>query len=138
MMSSAPFRKACFIISGLILLILVVGCSSIEPRNSRNTNPEVHQLRVRRLCSALYSPPYLEYIAPSRKRKIRSIHSQPQGILAVFTDGRSYRVPLETDMLPGEVLYCNFRPVPTLCASDHDWDERCLKKHPIRPAIDRF
>ena len=138
MASSAPFRQACFIISGLMLLILIVGCSSIEPGNPRYTYPEVHQLRVRRLCSALYSPPYVEYIAPSRKRKIRSIHSQPQGILAVFADGRSYRIPLETDMLPGEVLYCNFRPSPTLCTSDHDWDERCLKKHPLRPANNRF
>jgi len=138
MASSAPFRQACFIISGLMLLILIVGCSSNELGKPRYIYPEVHQLRVHRLCSALYSPPYVEYFAPSRKRKIRSIHSQPQGILAVFTDGRSYRVPFETDMLPGEVLYCNFRPGPTLCASDHDWDKSCLKKHPIRPAIERF
>ena len=137
MASSAPFRQAYSIISGLMLLILIVGCSSIEPGNP-HTYPEVHQLRVRRLCSAIYSPPYVEYIAPSRKRKVRSIHSQPQGILVVFADGKSYRVPLETDMLPGEFLYCNFRPGPTLCASDHDWDERCLKKHPRRTAIDQF
>ena len=121
-----------------MLLMLIVGCSSSEPENPGYSYPEVHQLRIRRLCSVLYAPPYVQYIAPSRKRKIRYIHNQTQGILAVFADGRSYRVPLETDMLPGEVLYCNFRPGPTLCASDHDWDERCLKKHPIRSAIDRF
>ena len=138
MASSSPFRQACFLISGLMLLILIVGCSSIEPGNPLYTYPEVHQHRVRSLCSALYSPPYVEYIAPSRKRKIRSIRRQPQGILVVFSDGRSYRIPLETEMMPGEVLYCNFRPGPTLCASDHDWDERCLKKHQIRPGIDRY
>ena len=138
MSSSTPSRQACFIITGLILLILIIGCSSIDLGKSHYTYPEVQQLRVRRLCSALYLPPFVEYIAPSRKRKIRSIHSQPQGILVVFADGRSYEVPFETNMLPGQILYCNFRPGPTLCASDHDWDERCLKKHPIRPTIDRF
>ena len=121
-----------------MLLILIVGCSNNEPGYLRYTYPEVHQLRVRRLCSALYSPPFVEYIAPSRKRKVTSIESRSHGLLAVFADGRSYRVPLHTDLPSGQVFYCNYRSEPVPCASDHDWDTRCLKDRPYRPGLFRY
>ncbi|GIS37381.1 MAG: hypothetical protein Ct9H90mP9_4110 [Pseudomonadota bacterium] len=66
------------------------------------------------------------------------IESRTHGLLAVFADGRSYRVPLQTDLPAGQVFYCNYRSEPMPCASDQDWDTRCLKDRPYRPGLFRY
>ena len=40
-------------------------------------------------------------------------------------DGKTYKVPIVTDLPGGKNYYCIYRPPPTACASRNDWDERC-------------
>jgi len=124
--------------SVMILLFLMTGCLGENSVAPGYAYPSYEKTRVRQYCTALYFPPYVEYIAPSRKRKVTSIESRAHGLLAVFADGRSYRVPLHTDLPSGQVFYCNYRSEPTPCASDHDWDTRCLKDRPYRPGLFRY
>ena len=123
---------------GMFMLFFVTGCLSKNTVAPGYTYPSFEKTRVRQYCTALYFPPYVEYIAPSRKRKVTSIESRSHGLLAVFADGRSYRVPLQTDLPSGQVFYCNYRSEPTPCASDQDWDTRCRKDRPYRPGLFRY
>ena len=131
-------RFLIFIWLGLVFTSFLSACSSNSIRTRRYAYPSPEQNRVKQFCTALYSPPYVEYIAPSRKRKVKYIESKNSGLLAVFSDGHSYRVPLQTGLPPGEVFYCNYRPEPTPCASDQNWDQRCLKDQPYRPGLFSF
>ena len=81
-----------------MILFLLAGCLGGESYAPGYAYPSFEKTRVRQYCTALYFPPYVEYIAPSRKRKVTSIESRTHGLLAVFADGRSYRVPLQTDL----------------------------------------
>ena len=47
------------------------------------------------------------------------------GFWATFEDGKTYKVPIVTDLPGGKNYYCIYRPPPTACASRNDWDERC-------------
>ena len=123
---------------GMFMLFFVAGCLSENTVAPGYAYPSFEKTRVRQHCTALYFPPYVEYIAPSRKRKVTSIESRSHGLLAVFADGRSYRVPLQIDLPSGQVFYCNYRSEPTPCASDQDWDTRCLKDRPYRPGLFRY
>ena len=99
-----------------MILFLLAGCLGGESYAPGYDYPSFEKTRVRQYCTALYFPPYVEYIAPSRKRKVTSIESRTHGLLAVFADGRSYRVPLQTDLPAGQVFYCNYRSEPMPCA----------------------
>jgi hypothetical protein len=123
---------------GMLMLFFLVGCLSENTVVPIYAYPSFEKTRVRQYCKALYFPPYVEYIAPSRKRKVTSIESRSRGLLAIFADGRSYRVPLQTDLPSGQVFYCNYRSEPTPCVSDQDWDTRCLKDRPYRPGLFRY
>ena len=133
-----PFFKSWKIILGLMILFLLDGCLGGESYAPGYAYPSFEKTRVRQYCTALYFPPYVEYIAPSRKRKVTSNESRTHGLLAVFADGRSYRVPLQTDLPAGQVFYCNYRSEPLPCVSDQDWDTRCLKDRPYRPGLFRY
>ena len=106
-----------------MILFLLAGCLGGESYAPGYAYPSFEKTRVRQYCTALYFPPYVEYIAPSRKRKVTSIESRTHGLLAVFADGRSYRVPLQTDLPAGQVFYCNYRsdpcPVPRIMTGTH-------------------
>ena len=44
------------------------------------------------------------------------------------------KVPIPSGLVSGEDYYCNYRPLPTPCASQKDWDERCEFEHRTIPS----
>lgn len=124
------------LVLGGILFSIISGCSGVPGSSSTYAYPTQKKIRVRELCAAVYAPPLSEYIAPSRKRKLRTIRPDSGGFVAVFSDERSYWVPLESGLPHGEIHYCNFRPEPTPCLSSEDWDTRCEWDRSVHP--DRF
>ena len=83
------------------------------------------QQRVLELCALVFTEPHYQHISPSRKVKLNRLRTTSWGFWATFADGRTYKVPIASGLPEGENYYCNFRPLPTPCASRNDWDERC-------------
>ncbi|MEK9896900.1 MAG: hypothetical protein VW518_10830, partial [Burkholderiaceae bacterium] len=86
--------------------------------------PTSEALRVREVCAELYTDAWWGYFSPSRKSALRSFRPDPAGLIASFSDGRSYDVPLQTG-LPLGTYYCGKPQATTPCASQRDWDSRC-------------
>jgi len=113
-----------FVVVVLFLGIGLGACSSKEI-GPNYSYPTGSQQRVLELCALVYSDPYYQYISPSRRVKLRRIRTTSWGFWATFEDGRTYKVPIVTDLPGGKNYYCIYRPPPTACASRNDWDERC-------------
>ena len=113
-----------FVVVVLFLGIGLGACSSKEI-GPNYSYPTGSQQRVLELCALVYSDPYYQYISPSRRVKLRRIRTTSWGFWATFEDGKTYKVPIVTDLPGGKNYYCIYRPPPTACASRNDWDERC-------------
>ncbi len=112
-----------FVLVILLLNFCLGACSSKE--RSLYYYPSGDQQRVHELCTLVFHSPYYQYISPSRSVKLRRIRTTSWGFWATFADGKTYKVPIFSDLPVGKMYYCNFRPPPTKCASRNDWDERC-------------
>ena len=126
---SLSFRSSLFFKSfGLILYIFSIfilsSCSNFE-NNKKYNFPTTQHLRVLELCALVFSEPYYQYISPSRRVKLRKLRTTSWGFWATFDDQRTYKVPIPSGLISGKDYYCNYRPLPTPCASEKDWDERC-------------
>ena len=111
----------------LVILLLDFGlgsCSSKE-HGLNYYYPTDSQQRVYELCALVFHAPYYQYISPSRRVKLRKIRTTSWGFWATFADGRTYKVPIVSDLPVDKNYYCNYRPPPTECTSRNDWDERC-------------
>ena len=123
------FKLFCF-----FLAIILSACRGTESSTKYNY-PTGQQQRVLELCALVFTDPYYEYISPSRRVKLKRFRTTPWGFWATFADDRTYRVPIPSGLKIGNDYYCNYRPVPTPCASRNDWDERCefgQTAHPSR------
>ncbi len=109
----------------VLLLGLTLGACSNIKNGSNYSYPTSRQQRVLELCALVFSAPYYQYISPSRRVKLKRFRTTSWGFWATFADGRTYKVPIVSGLPTGENYYCNYRPVPTACASRNDWDERC-------------
>ena len=118
------------LLGGLFLMIFISSCS-IKDVNYRF--PTGKQQRVLELCALVFTEPYYQYISPSRKVKLNRLRTTSWGFWATFADGRTYKVPIASGLPEGENFYCNYRPLPTPCASRNDWDERCNWDHTYHP-----
>ena len=117
-------RFHCFVLV-ILLLDLGLGACSSKEHGVNYYYPTVGQQRVHELCALVFHTPYYQYISPSRSVKLRRIRTTSWGFWATFADGRTYKVPIVSDLPVGKNYYCNYRPPPTACASHNDWDERC-------------
>ena len=104
------------------LMLFIGSCSSMD---ANYRFPTGKQQRVLELCALVFTEPHYQYISPSRKVKLNRLRTTSWGFWATFADGRTYKVPIASGLPEGENYYCNFRPLPTPCASRNDWDERC-------------
>ncbi len=105
------------------LVLLLGACHSPAPAPSL-AYPTDQALRVREVCSTLFTGEWWGYFSPSRKSALRSFQPIPGGLVARFADGRRYEVPLQTG-LPPETYTCHTSETVTPCASRRDWDQRC-------------
>ena len=105
-----------------ILMLLMSSCRSVD---SNYRYPTGKQRRVLELCALVFTEPHYQHISPSRKVKLNRLRTTSWGFWATFADGRTYKVPIASELPEGENYYCNYRPSPTPCASRNDWDERC-------------
>ena len=121
------FKLFCF-----LLAIILSACSSSES-STRYNYPTGRQQRVFELCALVFTDPYYKYISPSRRVKLKRFRTTSWGFWATFADERTYRVPIPSGLQIGMDFYCNYRPVPTKCASRSDWDERCEFKQTTHP-----
>ena len=110
-----------FLVS-FFLMLFIGSCSSMD---ANYRFPTVKQQRVLELCALVFTEPHYQHISPSRKVKLNRLRTTSWGFWATFADGRTYKVPIASGLPEGENYYCNFRPLPTPCASRDDWDERC-------------
>ncbi|HIB45847.1 MAG TPA: hypothetical protein EYO46_06460 [Candidatus Lambdaproteobacteria bacterium] len=110
---------------GMLLLGFVLGACSSTDAGSNYNYPTGQQQRVLELCALVFTDPYYQYISPSRRVKLKTFRTTSWGFWATFADGRTYKVPISSGLTSGQNYYCNYRPVPTVCASRNDWDERC-------------
>jgi len=110
-----------FLVS-FFLMLFIGSCSSMD---ANYRFPTGKQQRVLELCALVFTEPHYQYISPSRKVKLNRLRTTSWGFWATFADGRTYKVPIASGLPEGENYYCNFRPLPTPCASRNDWDERC-------------
>jgi len=121
------------------LLLLITACSepwSYPSYPATAGYPTLERQRVREICTLLYEPPYSRHVAPSLSRKVQQIRPDGAGITATFTDRRTYRVPINSNLPPGRNYQCTFRSAPTPCMSRNDWDTRCERNKP--PGPNRF
>ena len=114
----------CFVLV-ILLLDLGLGACSSKEHGVNYYYPTVGQQRVHELCALVFLAPYYQYISPSRHVKLRRIRTTSWGFWATFADGKTYKVPIESNLPVGKNYYCNYRMPPTACASRNDWDERC-------------
>jgi len=114
----------------IFLLLFISNCSSMD---SNYRFPTSKQQRVLELCAMVFTEPHYQYISPSRKVKLNRLRTTSWGFWATFADGRTYKVPIASGLPEGENYYCNYRPLPTPCASRNDWDERCNYDHTYHP-----
>ena len=112
------------------LLLLMSSCRNMDT-NYRYLSGK--QQRVLELCALVFTEPHYQYISPSRKVKLNRLRTTSWGFWATFADGRTYKVPIASGLPEGENYYCNYRPLPTPCASRNDWDERCNWDHTYHP-----
>ena len=110
-----------FLVS-FFLMLFIGSCSSMD---ANYRFPTGKQQRVLELCALVFTEPHYQYISPSRKVKLNRLRTTSWGFWATFADGRTYKVPIASGLPEGENYYCNYRPLPTPCASRNDWDERC-------------
>ena len=118
-----------FLVS-FFLMLFIGSCSSMD---ANYRFPTGKQQRVLELCALVFTEPHYQYISPSRKVKLNRLRTTSWGFWATFADGRTYKVPIASGLPEGENYYCNFRPLPTPCASRNDWDERCNYDHTYHP-----
>jgi len=104
------------------LMLFISNCSSMD---ANYRFPTGKQQRVLELCALVFTEPHYQHISPSRKVKLNRLRTTSWGFWATFADGRTYKVPIASGLPVGENYYCNYRPLPTPCASRNDWDERC-------------
>ena len=123
--SDSRFSLKFFLVVFWFLLLLVLAACSRTGTNSNYSYPTGQQQRVLELCALVFTDPYYQYISPSRRVKLKRFRTTSWGFWATFADGRTYRVPISSGLAEGEDYYCNYRPVPTACASRKDWDKRC-------------
>ena len=116
------------------LLILYLGACSSSGSSSNYNYPTSQQQRVLELCALVFTDPYYQYISPSRRVKLKSFRTTSWGFWATFADGRTYKVPISSGLRIGDDYYCNYRSVPTACASRNDWDERCEWNQTAHPS----
>ena len=109
----------------ILLLDLCIGACSNKEHGLIYYYPTGSQQKVHELCALVFHTPYFQYISPSRSVKLRRIRTTSWGFWATFVDGKTYKVPIVSDLPVGKNYYCNYRPSPTACASRNDWDERC-------------
>ena len=112
--------------------IFLVSCSNSGGSTNYNYPTGQHQ-RVLELCALVFTDPYYQYISPSRRVKLKKFRTTSWGFWATFADERTYRVPIPSGLITGKDYFCNYRPVPTPCASRNDWDERCEFEQTARP-----
>ena len=117
----------------LLLSIILSACSSSKSSTKYNY-PTGQQQRVLELCALVFTDPYYQYISPSRRVKLKRLRITHWGFWATFADERTYRVPIPAGLTIGKDYYCNYRPVPTPCASRNDWDERCEFEQTTHPS----
>ena len=110
-----------FLVS-FFLMLFIGSCSSMD---ANYRFPTGKQQRVLELCALVFTEPHYQHISPSRKVKLNRLRTTSWGFRATFADGRTYKVPIASGLPEGENYYCNYRPLPTPCASRNDWDERC-------------
>ena len=113
-----------------VLILFICSCRSI---NTNYRFPTGKQQRVLELCALVFTEPHYQYISPSRKVKLNRLRTTSWGFWATFADGHTYKVPIASGLPEGENYYCNYRPLPTPCASRNDWDERCNLDHTYNP-----
>ena len=107
-----------------LLTLYLGGCGSFGSSSNYNY-PTGQQQRVLELCSLVFTDPYYQYISPSRRVKLKKIRTTSWGFWATFADGRTYKVPISSELTEGANYYCNYSPVHIACALGNDWDERC-------------
>ena len=86
------------------------------------------QQRVMELCALVFSDPNFKYISPSRRIKLKKIHSTKWGFWATFYDGRTYRVPINSGLDLGKDYYCSHRINSEICIERNDSDYSCKMK----------
>ena len=114
----------------IFLLLFISSCSS---KDVNYRFPTGKQQRVLELCALVFTESHYQHISPSRKVKLNRLRTTSWGFWATFADGRTYKVPIASGLPEGEIYYCNYRPLPTPCASRNDWDESCKWDHTYHP-----
>ena len=118
------------LLGSFFLMLFISSCSSTD---ANYRFPTGKQQRVLELCALVFTEPHYQHISPSRKVKLNRLRTTSWGFWATFADGRTYKVPIASGLPEGENYYCNYRPLPTPCASRNDWDESCKWDHTYHP-----
>lgn len=118
------------LLGSFLLMLFISSCSSTD---ANYRFPTGKQQRVLELCALVFTEPHYQHISPSRKVKLNRLRTTSWGFWATFADGHTYKVPIASGLPEGENYYCNYRPLPTPCASRNDWDESCKWDHTYHP-----
>jgi len=123
--SETKFMLNLFSVFFCLLIGFFFGSCGSSGVKSKYTYLTDEQQRVLELCVLVFSDPYYQYISPSRRVKLKKFRTTDWGFWATFEDGRTYRVPIVSELQLGKDYYCNFRSYSTYCSYTDDFENRC-------------
>ncbi|MGK5093920.1 hypothetical protein WDW89_18140 [Deltaproteobacteria bacterium TL4] len=124
------FIKQIFI-AALLVFFLVSGCTSGSPKAYYYPTDEA--LKVQETCTLIYAPQYAGILEGHRQIRVNKITIISEGILAQFSSGREFVMPIQTALPLGNEYYCGNWHGHYPCLSENDWDSNCARTYPVPP-----